>query len=57
MQQNQSVRVLAVFLVVFLNRSGAACGVFVGCLFNDIAVAITVMPVFLLPVMVLAVSL
>lgn len=34
------------------DNCGATLGVFVSCLFNDIAVALSVMPMFLLPLMV-----
>ena len=37
---------------VLVDNCGAALGVFVSCLFNDINMALTIMPLFLLPLMV-----
>lgn len=34
---------------VLMDNSGAALGIFVSCLFNDLSVALSVMPMFLLP--------
>ncbi|KAG2442858.1 hypothetical protein HXX76_002937 [Chlamydomonas incerta] len=38
--------------MVLMDNSGAALGIFVSCLFNDLSVALSVMPMFLLPLMV-----
>lgn len=37
---------------VLMDNCGAALGVFVSCLFNDISVALAVMPMFLLPLLI-----
>lgn len=39
-------------ILILIDNCGAAMGVFVSCIFNDIAVALTIMPLFLLPLMV-----
>lgn len=41
-----------VVIMILTDNCGAGLGLFVSCIFNDLGVALTVMPVFLLPLMV-----